>query len=210
MVLNLTIGLVTICYPFLVYFGLNKFEPRYFAIFLAVLFCLRGYAAVLVKKKGQSKVSGAKPSKDSDYSAGNHALTLALLLAGIFFIGALLTFNSHSLVLLYPFIINMIFLCAFSLSLLRPPSIIERIARRQDPDLPVAAIQYTRKVTITWCLLFMFNGFIALITAVKGDLVLWTLFNGFIAYILIALVFAVEYGIRKILKSRLHSQDSPL
>lgn len=209
MVLNLTIGVVTICYPFLVYFGLNKFEPRYFAIFLAALICLRGYAHISVKKNGQAKTPGTEP-KDSIYSAGNHGVTLALLLTGIFFIGALLASNSRILLLLYPFIINMIFLSAFSLSLLRPPSIIERLARRQDPDLPVAAIQYTRKVTITWCLLFMFNGCVALITAVLGDLALWTLFNGFIAYILISLVFVVEYSIRTILKGRFHSQDSPL
>jgi hypothetical protein len=47
------------------------------------------------------------------------------------------------------------------LSLLSGPSMIERLARLREPDLPPEAIRYTRRVTQAWCVFFVFNGGIA-------------------------------------------------
>jgi hypothetical protein len=59
-----------------------------------------------------------------------------------------------------------------------------------------AAIPYTRKVTITWCLFFIANGSIATFTALYSSMEIWSLYNGFIAYILMGSVFVIEYLIR--------------
>ena len=42
-----------------------------------------------------------------------------------------------------------------------------QVARLQEPQLPPAAIRYTRQVTRIWCGFFIFNGAIAIATANK-------------------------------------------
>lgn len=73
---------------------------------------------------------------------------------------------------------------------------IERLARLQQPDLPAKGVLYTRRVTQVWCGFFIINGSIAFITAVWASFELWSLYNGLIAYLLMALLFAGEYLIR--------------
>ena len=85
----------------------------------------------------------------------------------------------------------------FSFSLFRPPSVIEQIARLKELDLPEFAIPYTRKVTTAWCGYFVFNGAIALYTVLVADMEFWALYNGFISYLLMGLLFAGEYIVRR-------------
>ena len=81
---------------------------------------------------------------------------------------------------------------------------IERVARLREPALPTAAVSYTRKVTIAWCVFFLLNGAIALYTALWASLEAWTLYNGFIAYLLIGLMFGVEWLIRRNVRQPTH------
>ena len=71
------------------------------------------------------------------------------------------------------------------------------LARLSEPDLPDVAIAYTRKVTLVWCAFFLVNGGIALATALWGTEAQWTLYNGGIAYVLMGLIAAVEWLVRK-------------
>jgi uncharacterized membrane protein len=87
-------------------------------------------------------------------------------------------------------------LVIFSWSLLSPPSLIERLARLQHPDLPSAGIIYTRRVTQVWCGFFIVNGAIALATAVWSSFEFWSLYNGVIAYLLMGILLGGEYVIR--------------
>ena len=75
--------------------------------------------------------------------------------------------------------------------------IIERLARLQEPDLPPEGVRYTRKVTWAWCGFFIVNGGIAAWTALYADLAAWTLYNGCISYLLMGLMFAVEWLCRR-------------
>lgn len=102
----------------------------------------------------------------------------------------------------WPVIVNLALLVVFAWSLRHPPSLIERLARRQEPDLPPRGVRYTRRVTQVWCLFFLMNGSIALWTALYADLRLWSLYNGGIAYFLGATLFAVEWSIRQRVRSR--------
>ena len=63
----------------------------------------------------------------------------------------------------YPVLVNAILLAVFAASLWRPPTVIERIARLREPDLPPAAVVYTRRVTIVWSVFFALNGAAALL-----------------------------------------------
>jgi uncharacterized membrane protein len=94
-------------------------------------------------------------------------------------------------------LINVILFILFGHSLVYPPSIIEQIARIREPELPPSGVAYTRKVTIVWLLFFVFNGSVALATAIHGDVAVWSLYNGLIAYLLMGALFLVEFLIRR-------------
>ncbi|WP_233575469.1 hypothetical protein [Noviherbaspirillum saxi] len=103
---------------------------------------------------------------------------------------------------LYPVLVNAVMLGMFAYSLAMPPTFIERIARIKEPDLPSIAVAYTRRVTQVWCLFFLVNGSIALLTAVWASPATWSLYNGVIAYVLMGLLFAGEYLVRLRFKRR--------
>ncbi|WP_251977932.1 COG4648 family protein [Salinicola avicenniae] len=126
-------------------------------------------------------------------------------------IGLLLLTGSAELGLrLWPFVINLALLLLFAHGLRHPPPLIERLARRQEPDLPPHAVRYTRRVTQAWCLFFALNGGIALATALFADMDLWTLYNGIIAYGLMLSMFAGEWCIRQRVKRRAEAHQDAL
>ncbi|MDR3300278.1 MAG: hypothetical protein LBU43_09865, partial [Candidatus Accumulibacter sp.] len=61
----------------------------------------------------------------------------------------------------YPVLVNVLFLLIFAISLKQKQSLVERLARRLEPDLPESGVLYTRRVTQAWCLFFIVNGAIA-------------------------------------------------
>lgn len=96
----------------------------------------------------------------------------------------------------YPVLVNAVLFAVFAASLTQSQSAIEKLARLRQPDLPVEAVAYTRKVTIVWCGFFVLNGAIALWTTTQGERV-WALYNGAIAYALIGALFAGEWLVRR-------------
>jgi uncharacterized membrane protein len=103
---------------------------------------------------------------------------------------------------LYPAMVSAAFLGVFGYSLLAPPSIIERMARGRGPALPPFVIAYTRRVTQVWCAFFLLNGCLALATALWASATLWSLYTGVISYVLMGLLFAAEYMVRRQVKKR--------
>jgi uncharacterized membrane protein len=98
---------------------------------------------------------------------------------------------------LYPVLVNAGLLVSFGFTLIRPPSMIERFARLQEPELPPRAVRYTRRVTQVWCAFFAANGSAALVTALWMSERAWALYNGFIAYVLIGALFGIEWLVRQ-------------
>ena len=163
---------VSAAYPLLVYAALGRFEPRWLALLLVGLALLR--AATARQAFWWVAAAGA-----------------ALLAALAFFANALAPLK------LYPVLVNAVMLVVFAASLRWPPSAVERIARLQHPDLPARGVAYTRKVTWTWCGFFIVNGGLALATALWASERTWALYNGLIAYVLMGLLFAGEWLVRK-------------
>jgi uncharacterized membrane protein len=119
------------------------------------------------------------------------------LVTGALLLVALTLWSNHLLPLkLYPFLMNVLTLGLFGYSLIYPPSMVERIARLTEPDLPPEAVGYTRRVTQVWCGFFIVNGSIALYTALWASQEAWSLYNGVIAYLLMGVLFGGEYLIR--------------
>src|SRR6187402_2914005 len=147
--LSVLLGLLLLLYPLLVYVGLQQLGPRALAAILLAAALLR---LVVAKVAGQA--------------LGNSSW---LLLAAAAATGLTLVTGSVIGLKFYPVLVSAVLLGVFGFSLWRPPSMIERFARLQQPDLPVQAIPYTRKVTWVWCGFFVVNGAIASATVFASD-----------------------------------------
>jgi uncharacterized membrane protein len=172
--------LVMLVYPVIVYCGFQYFEPRILAIAMVILFLLR----LVFFDQFKNKILG---------------LAVCIYFAVVIWSNQLVSLR------FYPVVMSFGFLSIFTLSLFFPPPIIEKIARISQPNLPPEAIVYTRKVNIVWCVFFALNGIIALLTAVWASLEIWTLYNGFISYLLMGILFSGEYLIRqKVIKKNVN------
>lgn len=110
--------------------------------------------------------------------------------------------SGHELIFWYPVLVNVLFLSAFGISLIRPPSMAERFARIKDPEPSPALIRYTRNVTAVWCVFFAANGSMALFTVLAGDELLWMWWNGCWSYVAMGTLMGVEYFLRITLRRR--------
>lgn len=166
-----------VAFPFLVYFGLQIVPP---SVLLAVLL---GLVALRL----------ANPS------TLHRRLAPALWFAA----ASLLVFGLITPMIAlkaYPLLVSSGMAALFAYSLIAPPSMIERFARLREPDLPESAVPYLRNVTKTWLGFFLLNGAISAWTASLESLELWTLYNGFISYILIGCLFCGEMAMRRLLR----------
>jgi uncharacterized membrane protein len=59
-----------------------------------------------------------------------------------------------------------------------------------------------RRVTVVWFVFLLGNATVSAATAVHGDMALWTLYNGLVAYLLMGLLFAVEFLVRRRVQGR--------
>ncbi len=187
--LTIIIALLVICYPFIVYFGLSHFSVRYIAAAIAFVFLLR---LILIK------------SASSKFSKGLF-ISITLVGIGVSLLGVIS--NQTLVIKLYPFVMNFFLFCVFSYSLFYPPTVIERFARFTNKSLPASAVEYTKKVTIVWCVFFTINGAIALLTALFASIKIWTLYNGFVSYILIGVIFVAEFVVRQVIKRKISTEN---
>jgi len=182
-------ALLFLAYPFLIYFGLGFLSWRGLSLLILVL----GIARVAGIFAGGGPTLFQAPLK-------RHMIFAAFAL--IVVAAASAAFESSQALLYYPVIVNGLLLVLFATSLFRPPSVIERLARLSEPDLSPEGQRYTRKVTMVWCVFFPLNGAASLYTVLAGDMALWALYNGFIAYLLMGGLFAVEYAVRHWVRRR--------
>lgn len=171
--LKLAVLALSIAYPFLIYWGLQHYSA---SRLLPMLFLLIGLRWLI----------GGKSSERMILIAIMAMLVLIALVWG------------HQLGLkFYPVMVNLGFLCLFAGSLIFPPPIVERMARIREPDLPPRGVAYTYKVTWVWIIFFIVNGSLAAATAIWASDELWALYNGLIAYLLIGILAASEWLVRR-------------
>jgi uncharacterized membrane protein len=173
-------AVVGLAYPLLVFLALPHLSPRALLAPALALIALR-----LLGVRGLAA----------------HGATVSLLLAG----GVLIllgVFAPELAVRAYPVAMSLAAAAVFGLSLLGGPSLVEQIARRQTPDLPDAAIGYTRKVTMAWTIFLTVNAIAAAALAVWGTLAQWTLWNGLLSYLAAGVLMASEWFIRQRLRRR--------
>ena len=166
-------------YPLAIYFALLWFEPRWVAAVAIGLILLRWRGRALGMFAGLSWLSHA-------VIAGSLLLSLGAAVA-----------NDETLLRLYPAVISLALLALFGLSLRTPPSMVERIARISHPDLPDEAARYCRHVTEVWCGFFAINAAISIWSALAASREVWAVYNGFVAYLAMGVLFAGEWLLRR-------------
>ena len=167
------LGLLALCYPVLVYAGLQHLPPWLVG---AGLLGLTGLRLAMSPRHSPFVVAG---------------WLAAVALLGLLFISPL------DGIRLYPVLVSLTLGAVFTASLIHPPSAIERIARLSEPTLSPAGVVYTRNVTIVWIAFFLLNASISTWTAVYASLATWTLYNGLVSYIAIGILFGAELLVRR-------------
>jgi uncharacterized membrane protein len=179
---NAVLVALGLLYPFLVYVGLLKFSPGFVVAGALVFIALR----VLV----------------SDKSAGGRLVRIISLAAAGAVVVAVVTIDSELALKLYPITVSLGFAVAFGYSLIRPPSIVERIARLTILEFTTQAQRYASSVTAVWLIFFLVNAAISGWTALSASRETWVLYNGLISYGLIAALFGCELVARRLFMER--------
>ncbi|MCA2980968.1 MAG: hypothetical protein INH41_03065 [Myxococcaceae bacterium] len=170
---------VTVCYPLAVWLLRDRVAPRWFALLLMGVVALRW--AGLRERAGWLVLPGA---------------AIAGLAVATVWLGDAWPLRW------YPVGVNLTLLASFAITLARPPSMAERFARLQAPDLPPFAVAYTRKVTVVWVGFFALNASLAAATAAFGTDAQWALYNGGVAYLLVGVLASTEYLVRRRVRAR--------
>lgn len=172
-------GLLTLAYPLVILGGFYWGSPRVVALLLLTLLLLRRWASGLQLLRS--------------LGVADKAVFTALLAHALWASWS----GSELWVRLYPCAVTLGLLVVFARSLSTPQSMVERIARLSDPDLPPAAIAYTRAVTKVWCGFMVCNATVSLWTALQPNIAIWAIYNGGISYALMGLLFAGEWLYRR-------------
>lgn len=193
---------ISIIYPILVFTLLVVFKLPLKLLSL----CIIALAAALFVS-----VSAKNKEKNFDWKP----LATSLL----FFLAGLLCFMTDEAIFLklYPVAINLIFLVFFASTLLRGPNMIFRFATLADKSVKGSFHEkkvenYCRKVTVIWCIFFILNGTVAILTVFADKIFgithefadkVWSLYNGGISYILMGILFAAEFIVRKFVDKKM-------
>lgn len=142
------------------------------------------------------------------------------VLSATFFMAAgLLCFftNEKIFLKLYSVAISVTLLLVFGSTLFSPPNIIFRFALLGDKSIKNSPAEkkveaYCRKVCIVWCVFFICNGTVSVLTAFASSVFslseqaadsLWSIYNGGISYVLMGMIFTVEFIIRKMVDKKM-------
>ena len=172
-------GVLVVLYPPAVYYVLTQHDGR---------FGILGLLALCIAVAGV-RLRRAEPQQRLQVLAVPGALALLAV--------ASLSLNDHRFVLALPVLINLALLATFASTLWTDMPLVERFARLQVDDLSPAEVAYCRAVTKLWSLFFILNGLAAGLLAWLAPMAWWALYTGLIAYILIGLLGAGEYILRK-------------
>ena len=193
---------ISILYPILVFTLLVVFKLPLKLLSLCVI-ALAAALFVSVSAKNKEKNLDWKP----------------LATSILFFLAGLLCFLTDEAIFLklYPVAINLIFLVFFGSTLFRGPNMIFRFATLADKSVKGSFHEkkvenYCRKVTVIWCIFFILNGTVAILTVFAGKIFgitpenadkVWSLYNGGISYILMGFLFAAEFIVRKFVDKKM-------
>jgi uncharacterized membrane protein len=171
---------LSIAYPLVVF----ALEARVPAIAFALAAC-----GLLLLRAVQSPLPVDRPIRFS-------------MIAAIVLIVGLAQVDGQVAAKAYPVVVSGGLAFLFGASLRRPPSLVERMAELGGETLSPAIRLYCRRVTMVWALWLAINTFIAAALALFGSLEAWALWTGLLSYLVMGLIFAAEFTLRRLLRRR--------
>lgn len=174
--------------------------------------CIIALAAAFFLSATGKKKAGSEEKSVLDWKP--LVSSVLLLTAGLF------CFFTQKTIFLkfYAVVISVLFLAVFGSTLFLEPNIIFRFATLADKSIKGSSYEnqvknYCKKVTIVWCCFFILNGSISVCTAFADKIIpgidedmantIWSVYNGGISYVLMGLLFAVEFIIRKMVDRKM-------
>ena len=157
--------------PFFVHFGLSTLGPAVFAVILFIAFVSRIVAM----------------------SAVNKGLKVGLLGLVCLYCGLIAVYENGALLLFYPALMSSLIALMFLLSLFADRTLIEQMVRLSGKSFPPEALMYMRGLTKAWVVLLSLNALIAGYSACCQSNEFWLLYNGVIAYLIIAFFILIEW-----------------
>ncbi|MFA6836689.1 MAG: AMP-binding protein, partial [Fibrobacteraceae bacterium] len=181
-----SVVILSVAYPALFFCGIyfGHLSPRILSILLVTI----AAAHFLSFKKKPGEKNGRL--KTFAFFVG-----LGIMLVAVWFTGEIFALK------LYPVAMSLAIGGSFAYTLRFPPTMVFRFACLAEKNLPkspsLAFVEaYCRKVTLVWVAFCFVNAIIAFGTAFASDLI-WSLYNGLISYILMGILLAGEFMIRK-------------
>jgi uncharacterized membrane protein len=168
-----------VSYPFLVYFGIQVLPPSFFGLVLIALLAMR--FGVLRPDERQVFVP-------------------VLLVFLVYAVAAALS-DSAKMILFYPALVNFSLAFVFLRSLKEEESILLRIVKARGVEINQHVPGYLYRLTGVWSGFFILNGIVSIWTA-GLSLQAWTLYNGLISYLIIAILAGGELLFRWHFKKR--------
>jgi uncharacterized membrane protein len=176
-------------YPFVVYFALGRVPTG-----ALVLVALALAVGRLVAVRGSASASALLPP----------LAAVAIATAGLGVLSAEVAAKA------YPVLMSLAFAAAFGLSLLKPPSLVEVFAAlsKSEPAPSPQARAYMRRVSVVWFGFLLANAAASAATALWAETWAWALYNGFLSYVLMGVLFAGEWLVRCRVRARHAAQDA--
>jgi uncharacterized membrane protein len=178
-VLNVISALFIAASPFVLYWTLTNHDVAVAAITLIAWALVRTIPILLSAQQAQRRAALQLPAI---------ALVFALL-------GWLLDDGTWLLIL--PSATQATFGLTFLRSLKGTP-LIEHFARMVKTDLSAGEQAHCRRWTKVWGVYLIVLAALGLVLAGVGSLRLWTIYVGILSYVLVVVLFAIEYVVRKI------------
>jgi uncharacterized membrane protein len=184
-------GALIVLYPVLVFSALVifKLSIRYLSVFIIAL----AVAYFLVNRH---------------HYKGRHRNLVFISPSILCCIGIICLITKSSLTLkIYPALADLVYLVIMGTSVFIPPPVVFYFINMFDKTIkdhiePGFFEQYCRRAAIVWCVFFVFDGVIALITVFWASDIIWGIYNGGITYALMGLIFVGEYLILKMVEKK--------
>jgi uncharacterized membrane protein len=184
-------GALIILYPVLVFSALVifKLSIRYLSVFIIAL----AVAYFLVHRHNYR---------------GKHTIVVFISPAILCCIGIICLITKSSLTLkIYPALADLIYFVIMGTSILIPPPLVFYFLNMFDKKIkdhiePRFFERYCRNAAIIWCVFFVFDGIVSIVTVFLGSDIVWGIYNGGITYVLMGMIFLGEYFILKMIEKK--------
>jgi uncharacterized membrane protein len=167
-------------YPFIIFFGLQHLPPSAFGLALLILLAMR-YGVLLPSER---------------------PILIPMLLIFVTYALTAAASRSQLMLLYYPAVVNFTLSGVFLNSLRQGDPLLLRMIRARGWPISEHGPKYLYRLTGVWAAFFVLNGLVSIWTSTQS-IEVWTLYNGFLSYCIVAVFVAVEYLFRRYYKRRM-------